>query len=371
MVKMKNYCVITFISRITTYKIICLVFIHFSSLKSKSIINKVGIYKKKKGSRLFFEGSEKKVQIIVNESKLSLLKDIADSFWHELVQSSGAKVLSTIENKVCKAFLLSESSLFIWPNKLLLITCGTTQLVKSIEFFISEFSLTPIEQILYQRKNEYFSHAQPSCFSQDIKVLRKHMPGTAYRFGALDSHHNYLFHQENNYKANINDKNYEIVAYHISNSASKLLTHGNLSAFEIRELFQINELFPHFTIDDHVFHPFGYSLNGIENDNYFTIHITPQAESSYISVSANFDLIALLPKLISILQPTTIDILTSNEVNFEEKVQRNLPAPFVCTSLVKESLNIGYEIVFSSYNQNTKHSSEAVCLAINSDIQSL
>jgi len=320
---------------------------------------------------LFFEGSEKKVQIIVNENELSLLNDINDTFWHELVNSSGAKILSSIRNNDCKAFLLSESSLFIWSNKLLLITCGTTQLVKAIEFFIHEFSLTAIEQILYQRKNEYFSHAQPSCFSQDIKVLRQHISGAAYRFGAVDSHHNYLFHQENNYKANANDKSYEIVAYHISNSASKLLTHGNLTAFEIRDLFQIDELFPHFSIDDHVFSPFGYSLNGIENEHYFTIHITPQAESSYISVSANFDLIALLPKLISILQPTTIDILTSNELNFEEKVHRNLPSPFVCTSLVKESLNIGYEIVFSSYFRNTNHSSEAVNLGINNDIQSL
>jgi S-adenosylmethionine decarboxylase len=320
---------------------------------------------------LFFEGSEKKVQIIVNESKLSLLKDIADVFWHDLVKSSGAKVLSIIENKHSKAFLLSESSLFIWSNKLLLITCGTTQLVKAIEFFIKKFNLTAIEQILYQRKNEYFSHAQPSCFSQDIKILRQHVKGAAYRFGAVDSHHNYLFHQENNYKASSNDKNYEIVAYHISKSASQLLTHGKLTAIEIRELFKINVLFPHFTIDDHVFHPFGYSLNGIENQNFFTIHITPQAESSYISVSANFDLIALLPRLIAILQPTTIDILTSNELNFEDKVHNNLPSPFVCTSLVKESLSIGYEVVFSSYNQKTKQSSEAVCLGINSDIQSL
>ena len=173
------------------------------------------------------------------------------------------------------------------------------------------------------------------------------------------------------YKANIYDTSYEIVAYHISKSASELLTQGKLSANENRKLFQIDNLFPHFTIDDHVFHPFGYSLNGVENDKYFTIHITPQAESSYISVSANFDLIALLPKLTAILDPTTIDILTSNELNFEEKVAGNLPSHFLCTSLVKETLSIGYEIVFSSYSQKAKQSCEAVSLGTNNDIQSL
>lgn len=320
---------------------------------------------------MFFEGSEKKVQIIVNESQLSLLTDIADSFWHDLVKSSGAKILSSIENSQSKAFLLSESSLFIWPHKLLLITCGTTQLIKAIEFFINEFSLQAIEQIQYQRKNEYFSYAQPSCFSQDIQVLRQYVSGAAYRFGAVDSHHNYLFHQDNEYKVKVSDKSYEIVAYHISHSASKLLTHGELTANEIRTLFQIDGLFPGFSINDHVFHPFGYSLNGIKNDKFFTVHITPQAESSYISVSANFDLISLLPKLISILEPATIDILTSNELNFEEKVSRNLPSPFVCTSLVKETLSIGYNIVFSSYSQKTKKSSDAVLLSPINDIQSL
>lgn len=320
---------------------------------------------------MFFEGSEKKAQIIVNPNKLSLLNDIEDNFWHGMVKSCGAKILSIIENDHCKALLLSESSLFIWHNKLLLITCGTTQLVKAIEFFINQYTLEPIEQIIYQRKNEYFSLAQPSCFLQDIKILRQYTQGKAYRFGSLDSHHNYLFHQKNNFKADNSDKSYEIVAYHISNSASKLLTDGNLSALQIRNLFHIDELFPHFIIDDHVFSPFGYSLNGIDNNNFFTIHITPQAESSYISVSANFDLIALLPKLIKILEPVTVDILTSNEFHFDEKMKNKLPPSFICTSLVKESLNIGYEVIFSSYTQKTSHSSEAVNLSKENKIQSL
>jgi S-adenosylmethionine decarboxylase len=307
---------------------------------------------------LFFEGSEKKAQIRVNTQQLSLLNDIEDSFWHALVKSCGAKILSTIKNDDCKALLLSESSLFIWNNKLLLITCGTTQLVKAIEFFIHEFTLAPIEQILYQRKNEYFSHAQPSCFSQDLKILRQYTQGKAYRFGEIDAHHNYLFHQENSFVTAPQEKNYEIVAYHISERASKLLSNSALTAAEIRALFDIETLFPDFMFDDHTFQPFGYSLNGINKNNYFTIHITPQAESSYISVSANFDLFSLLPQLISILAPMAFDILTSNESNFDKKIKQSLPKHYFCTSLVKESLAIGEHIVFSSFSQATQASNE-------------
>jgi len=324
-----------------------------------------------KDSELFFEGSEKKAQIIINVDKLSLLNDIDDIFWDALVNSCGAKVLSSMTNTNCKALLLSESSLFIWHNKLLIITCGTSQLVKAIEFFLDSYPIDIVQQISYQRKNEYFSHAQPSCFSQDVKTLRQYISGKAYRFGDLDSHHNYLFHQDNNFKANINDKSYEIVAYHISESASKMLTDPHLTALRIRSMFHIEELFPHFDFDDHVFHPFGYSLNGIHNGRFFTIHITPQAESSYISVSANFDLINLLPQLITTLAPKTIDILTSNELNFEKKILNKLPEQFICTSLVKESLSIGEEIVFSSYSQNAQHCSDAINLKMNNVVCSL
>ncbi|NQZ21936.1 MAG: adenosylmethionine decarboxylase [Colwellia sp.] len=325
----------------------------------------------KKDDGLFFEGSEKKAQIIINAEKLSLLTDIDNNFWEALVKSCGAKILSSMTNNSCKALLLSESSLFIWHHKLLIITCGTSQLVKAIEFFIDSYPINTIKQISYQRKNEYFSHAQPSCFSQDVKTLRQYISGKAYRFGDLDSHHNYLFHQDNNYQTNINDKSYEIVAYHISEAASKILTDTNLTALNIRNMFNIDKLFAHFDIDDHVFHPFGYSLNGIHNEQFFTIHITPQAESSYISISANFDLISLLPHLITILAPTTIDILTSNELNFEEKIKNKLPKQFICTSLVKASLSIGEKIVFSSYSQNTRHSCDAINLKMYNEVHSL
>jgi S-adenosylmethionine decarboxylase len=324
-----------------------------------------------KDSELFFEGSEKKAQIIINVDKLSLLNDIDDVFWDALVNSCGAKILSSMTNTNCKALLLSESSLFIWHHKLLIITCGTSQLVKAIEFFLDSYPIDIVQQISYQRKNEYFSHAQPSCFSQDVKTLRQYISGKAYRFGDLDSHHNYLFHQDNNFKANINDKSYEIVAYHISEAASQLLTDSNLTALSIRNMFHIGELFADFDIDDHVFTPFGYSLNGINNDKFFTIHITPQAESSYISVSANFDLISLLPQLIKMLAPTTIDVLTSNESNFEQKIKNKLPTQFICTSLVKKSLSIGEEIVFSSYSQKAQQSCEAIDLKQNNEVCSL
>ncbi|MBA6364897.1 adenosylmethionine decarboxylase, partial [Colwellia sp. BRX8-8] len=88
---------------------------------------------------MFFEGSEKKAEILIDGKQLSLLNDIDDEFWSALVNRSQAQILSSIENEYCKAFLLSESSLFVWSDRILILTCGETQLVKAVEFFIQKF----------------------------------------------------------------------------------------------------------------------------------------------------------------------------------------------------------------------------------------
>ncbi|MEW6981297.1 adenosylmethionine decarboxylase [Colwelliaceae bacterium 6471] len=298
---------------------------------------------------MFFEGSEKKAEVIINDRQLSLLDDVNDEFWARLVSASNARILSCIKNESCKAYLLSESSLFVWHDRFLILTCGVTQLVNSIEFFIHELGINKIEQVTYQRKNEYFSHAQPSCFGDDAKRLAKYVSGKAYRFGPMDSHHNYLFHQDNHFRADINAKSYQLLAYQISRQASALLTTKNLAVERIRDFFCLDEILAGFTIDDFVFQPFGYSLNAIFEDQYLTIHVTPQADSSYVSFEANFDLITLATKILAILQPASFDLLSFNELSFAEKVVDSVPQDYISKSLVSEKLSNGYQVHFANF----------------------
>jgi hypothetical protein len=46
----------------------------------------------------------------------------------------------------------------------------------------------------------------------------------------------------------------------------------------------IRALMPGLDIDDYVFDPCGYSMNGIRDDGFVTIHITPEDGFSYASV---------------------------------------------------------------------------------------
>jgi S-adenosylmethionine decarboxylase len=280
---------------------------------------------------------------------MSLLDDLNDDFWSKLVNCCNAKIISVVSNDHCKAFLLSESSLFVWHDRFVILTCGITQLVKSVEYFVQHFDHEILEHVSYQRKNEYFSHAQPSCFGDDVAVLSRYLTGKAYRFGELDSHHNYIFHQENTYKIQRHEKTYGFLAYQMGEKASSILTREGLSATEIRCFLQLEQLFPNFTFDDHVFKPYGYSINGIHENNYLTIHITPQVSSSYISIESNINLIKLAPIFLAVLAPQSFDLLGFNEYDFTQLLADFVPNAYVSKSRIKETLSNEHHVCFANY----------------------
>ena len=64
---------------------------------------------------MFFEGSEKKIEVVFQDS-LESLRQQPTSTWETLVEKSGAKILSKISNDKMDAYLLSESSLFVYDH---------------------------------------------------------------------------------------------------------------------------------------------------------------------------------------------------------------------------------------------------------------
>ncbi len=296
---------------------------------------------------MFFEGSEKKVEVFIKDTGFSLINDVQDEFWHQLVNKANAKILSCIQNDVCKAFILSESSLFVWHNRFIVLTCGVTHLVNAVEYFIQEQGVDVIEHLTYQRKNEYYSHAQPSCFGDDVKILSQYIKGKALRFGEMDSHHTFLFYNQANFHPKY--KSYELLTYQISNEASEKLTDTNISASEIRSFLQLDELLPGYIIDDHIFEPYGYSVNAIKAGKYLTIHITPQAESSYVSFESNINLIELAPTILKILKPKSFDLLSFNDEGFDLLLEQFIDKKYISKSLVKHTLSNGRIVHFANY----------------------
>ncbi len=294
---------------------------------------------------MFFEGSEKKVEIVVSGQPLRAL---GRPFWENIVAKSSATILSTLSDTQCDAYLLSESSLFVWDDRFLMITCGTITLADAIEAFVADYPLDKIELLVYQRKNEYQSHLQKTSFEQDIQRLSTLLDGSAMRLGHLDGHHNYVFHLNKPYQPHPEDVTTELLMYHISSEAAELLRSPAQTAAQVRELFQFDRVLAEFQIDDFVFTPFGYSMNGIDGQNYITMHITPQEDTSYVSFETNLNLEQDFPELIDhfikVLGPKTFDL-----INFNVQPRHQAERDYVDLVAVEQPISCGYTIRFNHF----------------------
>lgn len=262
---------------------------------------------------MFFEGSEKKVEVIVNDT-IPALRSLEREFWGEMVKKANAEIISEISNDLCDAYLLSESSLFVWDDRFLMLTCGTTTLIESVVYFVDTYGENAIEFFIYQRKNEYKSNLQLTSVEEDLAKLRERLPMNAYRLGYLDSHHHYLMHYDKAYKPLDSDHTSELLMYHIRGEVAQYLRSANQTVQKIREHLCLDSLFSGFVLDDFAFSPCGYSINAIKGDKYATIHITPEENSSYVSLETNLNLSAeyeyIYKKTIAILKPKSWDFVS-------------------------------------------------------------
>ena len=73
--------------------------------------------------------------------------------------------------------------------------------------------------------------------------------------------------------------------------ATKVCFDFQIRSFQPDSFYQkagIDKLFPNAKIFDYLFDPCGYSMNGLLPDgHYFTIHVTPEPDFSYVSFETN------------------------------------------------------------------------------------
>lgn len=60
-----------------------------------------------------------------------------------------------------------------------------------------------------------------------------------------------------------------------------------VSSSEVTRKTGIGAILKGVDLDDHQFEPLGYSLNGLKEEEYYTIHVTPQPECSFVSFETN------------------------------------------------------------------------------------
>ncbi|PIP94390.1 MAG: adenosylmethionine decarboxylase [Bdellovibrio sp. CG12_big_fil_rev_8_21_14_0_65_39_13] len=300
---------------------------------------------------MFFEGSEKKIEVVV-KPQFKGLRERSKDFWRELVDNCNATILSELSNQHCDSYLLSESSLFVWDDRILMITCGSTKLIESVEMMIDEFGEAGIASLVYQRKNEYRSQLQSSSFLDDVERLERRLDGIGRRFGKVHSHHNLIYSLKKPYQPPAEDTTTELLMYDFDPSVTEFLTQKAQSKEEIRAFINLESVIEGLEIDDFLFEPFGYSMNGLRGDDYVTIHITPQDTSPYISFETDLGMeenkSLILNHLLKVFKPNSFDIITFNTTNEFDLFDRYIKA-----SACNEQLECGYTVEFDYYYKSS------------------
>jgi S-adenosylmethionine decarboxylase len=161
-----------------------------------------------------FEGPEKKIDIdfFANPSFPHGLRLVPRERWEKMLSLINCSILSFIQNDVCDAYLLSESSLFVYTHKVMIKTCGQITLLRCIDYLVklgSEFCGASVAYINFSRRNFFFPEQQLQphtswedevlnfVFFTDIvqcAYLKSHFPdGDALIFGPRSCDHHYVF----------------------------------------------------------------------------------------------------------------------------------------------------------------------------------
>lgn len=315
-----------------------------------------------------FEGPEKLLEVwfapsaedvvadddVVDEKigvKRSGLRRVKREVWEEMLDIVKCKVLSVIEGVEMDAYLLSESSFFVSPHKLILKTCGTTLNLLGLPKILSIAAAPPplllsVHRLFYSRKSFMFPERQLGPhreWTEEVSFLDKLFgpgheknhrgTGAAYTVGSVNRDHWLCYvtapSDEDDEKAAEEAAKEDSAApsarqtppqdFTLEILMSKLSAPGRRPFFfpdspppasdsevlpsphhargqALSKEVGITDLFPasQTTLDAFAFEPCGYSANGLvrhdQGEGYYTIHVTPEEGWSYASFECNIPL---------------------------------------------------------------------------------
>ncbi|EEF45432.1 S-adenosylmethionine decarboxylase proenzyme 4 [Ricinus communis] len=337
-----------------------------------------------------FEGFEKRLElhffgddpVMVDNMGLRLLE------FESLVNVLNAvqcTVVSAVGNQYFDAYVLSESSLFVYPTKIIIKTCGTTQLLKSIRpllHYACNLGLS-LCSCRYTRGNFIFPKSQPfphTSFKEEVIYLEETLPSNlCYRKASvmpskMTSHSWHVF--------TASDQNHFISQNHHLYTIEVCMTeldrvlarkffqpagdgkNGDVAGKEMTKLTGIGDINPGAIICDFAFDPCGYSMNGIDSDRYSTIHVTPEDGYSYASFEcvgsifddSDDDVAEVLKKVVQVFRPATMSVSTTcNSHEVWTRVAHSLdPLGMKCRSCTVDEFPATGSVVFQTFTARRK-----------------
>lgn len=272
-----------------------------------------------------FEGPEKRLEIDFkpNPNRPRGLRCLDREQITELLDLARCTIVSSTSNEYFDSYVLSESSLFIFPFKLLIKTCGTTTLLNTIPKLLEFAGILDlsIELVMYSRKNFLFPHKQmyPHLnWTDEVDFLNRIFDGTAYVLGPLSQSHWYLYladYSEHRGSSDSREITMEVMMHDLDRTAaSKFYRREGMT--DDTKFPGVADLLPGSETDEFNFTPCGYSMNGLFGEAYYTIHVTPEPHCSYASFETNVTLSSyskLLSSVCEIFKPGSFTVTLFNE----------------------------------------------------------
>lgn len=250
-----------------------------------------------------FEGPEKRLEIIMRETEATHqdgLRALDDAVWEGVVGSLHAQIVSRIRNDIIQSYVLTESSLFVMRNRIILITCGTTTLLNSVPLILEAISAVrgELEWASFMHKNYSFPWEQRGphlSMAEEYKTLKQHFPkGQPFIFGPVDSDHYFFYCYDDVVRPCAeNDTQMSMTMYGLDKEVTSCFfseefhSTGDETA-TVRAKSHLDRIVtPDWQIHDLQFAPCGYSVNAIRDYEYQTMHITPEDHCSFASYETN------------------------------------------------------------------------------------
>ena len=270
-----------------------------------------------------FEGSEKK--LVIDFAGVGSMRTVPRVEIDAFLSAAKCTIISQTSTELFDSYVLSESSLFIYPHQVIVKTCGTTSLLYCLPKLLasgSKIGLFP-EFVSFTRSNYKYPEVQPDVhkdFDSEVNYLNQYFCGEAYILGPLNGTRWHVYTAEVQLPSKIeyfprHEQTFEVVMTHLEPAATarffRLKSDPEALVYNAKKVTQesgIDKLIPNSIVDDFLFEPCGYSCNGVIDGTYFTIHVTPEDHCSFASFETNAsldDYNPLLKKVLEIFKPKT------------------------------------------------------------------
>jgi len=269
-----------------------------------------------------FEGPEKRLEVVfkANPARPNGLRCYNKVEWQTMLDEANCTIISQTSNEHFDSYVLSESSLFVYPNKVMLKTCGTTTLLKVIPTLLKYASTCDlkVDLVKYSRKNFLFPELQVyphNDWRAEIDYLDEYFDGQPYILGPLTKDHWYLYLADYTDESSQTDVTLEVMMHKLDKSAASKFYRQEGTGD--RDKFPgVIDLIPGSTTDEFNFTPCGYSMNALCDEVYSTIHVTPEPHCSYASYESNVTKQSykkLLLSVFEIFRPGTVTLTLFSE----------------------------------------------------------